>query len=161
MAKQNPDVVLLNSEGAGRQRSNDAQAAAAFTPGELLERTGVDTNKAKDTFTVQGHSTDDELTAPIVGLEYSKAGRDIDSDYAADDHVEYWRAQPGDRLFMFIEGGQNLATSGNADVTPGDTLGSAGTGALRGGATEEMFEALETVSNSGSADRARLKVEVI
>lgn len=162
MASDNPSTVLLESEG-DRQRENDAQATGTVTPGYLIERTGVDTNGAKDTYQVQAHSTDDEKTATIVALEYAKTGKGIDSDISADDHVEYWKAQPGDRLYMFVEGGQNLATSGNADVSTGDKLGSAGTGALRAGvsAGSELFEALETVSNSGSSDDARVEVEVI
>lgn len=162
MASDTPNTVLLESEG-DRQRENDAQATGSVTPGYLIERTGIDTDGAKDTFQVQAHSTDDERTAALVALEYAKTGKGIDSDIAAGDHVEYWKAQPGDRLYMFVEGGTNLATSGNADVTPGDALGSAGTGALRAGVSggNEQFEALETVNNAGSGDAARVEVEVI
>lgn len=162
MAKTDPDTILLETS-ADRKRENDAQANGAFTPGDIIERDSIQTGGAKDLFEVTAHGTDNALTALLVALEYAKTGRGIDSDYADGEHVEYWKAETGDQLYMNLEGGQNLATSGNADVSVGDKLGSAGTGALRGGVSDSaaLVEALETVTNSGSSTTARVRVEVI
>lgn len=163
MAKSNPDTIILQG-GEERNRKNDAQVVnSGITPGKLIEKIDVDTSGAKDTFAVQPHQTDDEKTAPHVALEYAKGGRGIDDDYSVDDHVEYYTAQDGDELYMFIAGGEDLTTSANADVSAGDTLGPDGNGNLRDGVTagNEMFQANENISNANTSSANRIRVERI
>lgn len=166
MTKTNPDTVLLGAEDSARKRRNDAQANGAIDPGDLVERDSLQTGGAKDLFEVTAHSTSDEYTAPLVALEYAKTGRGIDDAYADGDHMEYWPAQTGDRLYMWVADGSSIATSGNANISVGDQLGSAGgetAGSLKKGVTagNELFEALEAVDNSGASTKARIEVERI
>lgn len=160
-----PSTILLHATEDANRRS-DAQANGTITPGDLASRDSLNTSRAKDVYEVTRHSTDDAKTAPLVALEYEKTGRGIDDDYSDGDGMEYYAAQPGDRLYMWLADGTTLTTAANANISVGDTLGSAGgqvAGALRTGVTagNEMFEALEAVDNSGGSDKVRLRVEVI
>lgn len=165
MASSTPHTILLHSEGQGRQRKNDAQANGTVTPGDLVERDSLNTSGAETVFEITTHSTEDVKTAPLVALEYAKTGRGISDDYSDGDHMEYWVAQPGDRLYMQVSAPANLTTSGNANVTVGDTLVSGGDGGLQANGTRgaELFEALESVDNStpGTSTLSRIKVEAI
>lgn len=165
VTKTDPDTILLGPYNEQKRRG-DGQANGTITPGDLLARDSVNTSGANDSFEVTRHSTDDEKTAPIVALEYAKTGRGIGDDYSDGDDLEYIAAESGDRLFMWVAGGSNLATASNANISVGDTLGSGANGdngALRSGVTagNEMFEALEAVDNSSSGSKARIRVEVI
>lgn len=170
VTKSAPDTILLKNASDSNRR-NDIQANGTITPGDLIERDSVNSNRAKDVFEGTRHSTSDVKTAPLVALEYAKTGRGIDDDYSDGDHIEYVVAQPGDQFYMFVAPADELTTSGNANISVGDTLvsaGGAGTdsqGTLRKGGTRgaELFEALEAVDNSspGTATAARIKVEAI
>lgn len=165
VTKTDPETILLNpSEADGRE--DDAQANGTITPGDLVSRDSINTSRANDTFEATRHSTDDSKTAPLVALEAEKGGRGIDDDYSDGDLLEYYRAEPGDRLFMWLADGTTLTTAANANISVGDTLGSAGgqvAGALRSGVTagNEMFEALEAVDNSSGSGKVRIRVEAI
>lgn len=167
VTKSNPDTILLEAAD-DENRKHDGQANGTITPGDLVERDSINTNRAEDVFELT-RTNEDSYTAPLVALEYAKTGRGIDDDYSDGDGVEYFRANPGDRFFMFVAPGDELSTSANANVSVGDTLGPAGSagtdseGALRTGVTtgNEMFEALEAVNNQGGTTAARIQVEAI
>lgn len=165
VTKTDPDTILIGPYNAAK-RQNDGQANGTISPGDLLSRDSINTSGANDSFEVTTHSTDDSKTAPIVALEYAKTGRGIGDDYSDGDDLEYYAAESGDRLFMWLADGTTLSASANANVSVGDTLGSAGgqvAGALRAGVTagNEMFEALEAVDNSSGSSAVRIRVEVI
>jgi len=171
MAKDSPDRVLLG----GHYDSNwvkDGIATAAVTPGDLVEVTGYDTTGADDSQQLQWHSsvpsTETEGSAlPRFALPYSKTGKGIDDDYAADDHVEYVTARTGVEVYALLAAGES--------VTVDDPLESAGNGklALHTGsddadttATQTYYDgavvghALEAVDNSGGSNPVRVRVEV-
>lgn len=157
----NPHTVLLHGRDDDRK---DGEAGAAVTPGELIELDG--------TGGFQPHSsapaTDTEGAAvPRFALEYAKAGRGIDDDYASGDHLEYRTCLTGDEVYAFLAAGEA--------VSEDDPLESAGNGALQlhdGSADSDttttqtyydgaiVAHAAEGVDNSGGADPVRIKVEV-
>lgn len=168
VTKSNPDTIALKVANDSLGRLSDGQANGTITPGDLIERDSVNTNRAEDVYELT-RTNEDSYTAPLVALEYSKTGRGIDDDYSDGDSVEYAVANPGDRFYMFVAPGDELSTSANANVSVGDTLGPAGSagtdseGALRTGVTtgNEMFEALEAVDNQAGTTAARIQVEAI
>lgn len=165
VTKTDPETILLGPYDDQKQQG-DGQANGTITPGDLVSRDSVNTAGANDSYEMTRFSTDDSKTAALVAMEYSKAGRGVDDDYSDGDDLEYYAAEQGDRLFMWLAGGTNLSVAGNADVSVGDVLGSGANGdngALRSGvsAGSEMFEALEAVDNSTSGSKARIRVEVI
>lgn len=165
VTKTNPDTITLEAADDSNLK-HDGQANGTVTPGHLVQRDSVNTNRAEDVYEVTAHSTSDAKTAPLVATEYAKTGRGIDDDYSDGDGLEYRRANPGDRFYMFVVDGSSASTSGNANVSVGDTLVSAGgetAGTLRTGGTRgaELFEALEAVDNSGASSAARIRVEAI
>ena len=92
-------------------------AAAAITPGMLIELTTTDTK-------VQAHSTAGGNAIPIrVALESELEGEDIDTAYAADDRVQTWIPQRGDWGYLILADGENVSIS--------DPLESAGNGYLQ------------------------------
>lgn len=166
MASSTPSTILLKAEDSNRERREDGMANGTITPGDLVERDSINTSGAKDKYETTRFSTDDSVTAPLVALEFARTGMGIDADYSDGDQMEYWVARPGDQLYMWVAGGNNLSSSSNANISVGDLLGSGANGdngALRSGvsAGSEMFEALEAVDNSSSGSKARIRVEAI
>lgn len=155
MAKAAPETILLIGEPNRRERD----AAAAITPGNLIELTSSDT--------VQNHSTAGGRVGPrYVCVENDIAGDDIDDAYAAGEVVQFHSARPGDVLLMRLNDGEN--------VVIGDFLQSAGNGLLRrtdgdssafdAEATSIIAVALEAkdMSDSSAADPSdRLRVEIV
>lgn len=140
------------------QRDNhvyDGVADGAVTPGELLERTGTDSDGNPQ---FAAHSTAAGAAKARFAKEYSHTGMSIDDDYSDGDHMEYRDGIPGDRFNAFLAAGEN--------VSEGDKLVSAGNGALQavtGDGTDAaviVAEAYEGLDNSGGADPVRIEVEV-
>lgn len=134
----------------------DMVAAAAVTPGELLEISGGE---------LQPHSTADGNAVPIVALEdttrEAAAGvKQIDTDYPIGDTVRAYVPVPGELLYMLLADGEN--------VSKGDVLTSDGTGALQAATAaaatsqaqrnSERFMANEDLDNSAGGARARITV---
>lgn len=91
-------------------------AAAAITPGMLLEKTSSDT--------VQAHSTAGGNCVPrMFALENELEGEGIDDDYAAAERVQVWFPKPGDIVNALLADGE--------DVDIGDYLESNGDGMLK------------------------------
>ncbi|MHC4123662.1 MAG: hypothetical protein ACYSSI_08835 [Planctomycetota bacterium] len=90
-------------------------AAAAITPGMLLEPTSADK--------VQVHSTAEGNALPMFALEDQNQGNDIDDAYAADDQVLVWFPQRGEMIEALLADGETIVI--------GDYLASNGDGYLR------------------------------
>lgn len=91
-------------------------ANAAITPGHLIE--------IMSTGKVRKHATAGGNAAPkMFALEDELQGKGIDDAYAADDPVQCWITQPGERVNAILKDGET--------VVIGDLLESAGDGTLR------------------------------
>ena len=135
----------------------EAKAAAAITPGELLEK-----NSAGN---LQAHSTGGGAVGrKLIALETVHADQrgteQIDIDYASADVVYHAVAQPGDRFYMWLAGSENASLDSYLEsdgagalqvVTPGtdDTAGSL------------VAMAAEAVDNSTNGSRVRIVAEII
>lgn len=94
---------------------NEYDAAAAITPGELLELTAAGK--------VQAHASAGGNAPRMFAFEDELQGKDIDEDYAADKPVQVWHPVPGDEVLAILADGE--------DVSIGDLLESNGDGTLR------------------------------
>lgn len=118
MAASTPKTIVLRSNDPDNavQRTREAKAAGAVTPGMLCELT--------TSGMIQAHSTADGATkGKMVAIENfwsdHGSGAAIDHAYAADETVSYIHAQPGDELYMLIAASQTIAI-GDALVSNGD-----------------------------------------
>lgn len=98
----------------------EANAEAALSPGHLVERTS--------TGTVQKHSTEGGLAERRWAKEDALQGKTVDDAYAAADVVSIHDALPGDKVWAYIQAGQDIAI--------GDKLISGGDGTLIEDGTE-------------------------
>lgn len=145
----NNTIILI---GSGRHVEH--VAAAALTPGNLVELTSADK--------VQKHSTEGGIAEKLFAVEDALQGRTIDDDYAADDPVMLFAARPGDELYVQIKAGENIAI-GDKLISAGDgTLieeGSEGSGVT---VREVVAVAREAVDLSGSgAVATRIAVRIV
>lgn len=129
-----------------RSRYTDERlAAAAVTPGHLIELTAADQ--------VQAHATAaGVLAARLFALENQIANQGIDDVYAIGDRVIFQQCLPGDIVYAVLENLGNVAI--------GAFLESNGAGELQARTTGEAVAiAIEAVDASGGA--SRIKVQVI
>lgn len=122
----------------------EAEAAAAITPGMLIE---IDS-----TGKWAKHSTDSGPALKAFAEENAENGKKITDDYAAGDQVKGYIARPGDVIYAILEG------DSTASIAIGDVVRSAGNGNLEqysipsgdsGGATgsnELVGQALEAAT---------------
>ena len=137
-----PKVIILK----GIPITKEGYADGAVMPGQLLEKSGLET--------FEPHGTAGGNAAPRFALPGSDWGNDIDTPYADGDTLKYGVFRQGDEVYAFLNAG--------ASATAGDYLESAGNGSLRPFSTGVAFaQALETIDNSGGASNVRLRVEVI
>ncbi len=124
----------------------EAKAAAAITPGMLVERTSA----AIDT--VQAQATHSVNTPRMIALEDDLQGKTIDQAYATGDPVKFRTFLPGDEALVILATSQVIAK--------GDKLESAGAGLVRklnaGVALGVATEAVTTTSAT-----ARIVMEVM
>lgn len=80
---------------------NEYQAAAAITPGMLLELTTAGK--------VQAHSSAGGNALPYIALENELEGEGIDDAYAADDQVQVWVGTRGEEAYMILADGENVS----------------------------------------------------
>ena len=147
-----PHTIVLKGNGIRKE----AQAAAAITPGDLVELTsdGKVQRKASAATTAQR----------AFAVENEVVGKGIDHDYAAGDNVLYEVLPPGAEVYA-------LVPPSAAAIVIGDRLESAGGGKLRKVVTSASTDdtqrqsivaiALEAVDNSAGANPARIKVELL
>lgn len=107
---------------------NEYQAAAAITPGMLLELTSAGK--------MQAHSTAGGNAPRYIALENELEGEGIDDAYATNDYVQVWSGVMGEEAYMILADGEN--------VSIGDLLESAGNGYLQKHTSDvESFESNE------------------
>lgn len=130
-------------------------AAAAITPGMLIELTSA--NK------VQAHSTASGNVAPVMwALEDELQGNGITDAYSADNVVQCWVTVPGEQVYALLLDGENVAI--------GDKLASAGNGYLKkhdddSARSEEIvaiaLEAIDRSTSSGGDTNVTGRIEVM
>lgn len=125
--------------------NEDSAAAAAITPGHLVELTSSGT--------VQKNSDDAANVAFAVALEQDELSRDISDAYATGDTVKVGVFSPGMHAYCFIPSGQNVAIG---DYLTGDTGGRLTKGSVS--ASVRIARALDAVN--AVAD-TRIRVEVV
>jgi hypothetical protein len=120
-------------------------AAAAITPGMLLEHTSADK--------VQAHSVAEGNAVAMFALEDQNQGKDISDAYAADDPVSVWFPQRGEQIEALLADGETAVI--------GSYLASNGDGYLRvhapddsgniqvEGAVAQAVQALDMSDSSG------------
>lgn len=143
-----PNVIVLLGDPFRKEKI----AAAAVTPGELLE---LDASAE-----VQPHSTAGGNAQRMFAVEEEFVGDGIDDDYADGDTVQYVVARRGDELYAFLAAGES--------VSEGDPLESDGAGALQAWATAAdgglhdnlIGYAAEDVDNGAGTVPARIKIEI-
>ncbi len=131
-------------------------AAAAITPGHLLERDVA--GKAAV------HSNAGKRAIAMFAFENELFGKGIDDAYAANDQVLIECPPRGAEVFA-------LVAASAAAIVIGDFLESAGDGTLRITTTDAATDdtqrnsiigvAIEAVDNSGGGSPARIKVELL
>ncbi len=133
-------TVML--EGGDKFLRLERVAAAAITPGHLVELTSADK--------VQKHSTAAGFTAKMFAVEDELQGKTIDQEYASASRVQFNVCPPGCIVNALIADGEDIAI--------GDKLVSNGDGTLKeadSAATDEIVGvAMEAVdmSDSSAAD---------
>lgn len=76
-------------------------AAAAITPGHLIELTSLGT--------VQKHSTSGGNALPMFALEDELQGNGIDDNFAANDKVQCWIATRGEEVYAVLADGETAS----------------------------------------------------
>lgn len=142
-----PKTIILKTSDGGIIRK-ERVAAAAITPGDLIELTSADE--------VQRHSGAAGAAARAFAIENDLVGDGIDDDYDDGDTVQYGLFRSGEEVYALLAYGQNVAI--------GAKLASASAGKLQahtGDATASLVAiALEAV-NANTDGAERIKVEVV
>lgn len=128
----------------------EALAAAAITPGMLVERTSA----ANDT--VQAHGSAGGHGNAHFAVENEWDGAGIDTNYATGANVKFRTYSPG-------AGVNALVAAGATAITKAAWLQSAGDGTLAIAATGDyvVAQAREAVDNSGGSTAVRIHAEVV
>lgn len=140
-----PDIILTGKENTVK---NERPAGADLTPGELVERNA--SGEVIPHATAAGTDVTPAFHVP------GPAGQDIATDTPSGSNAHYRVAQPGVKVYAWLDAGENVGE----DVK----LESAGNGALQAdsaGGADFPVRTLEAVDNSGGASPARIEVEVI
>ena len=156
-SRTTPKTVLLG----GEPRHAEAPAASAnVTPGMLLLLTSA--------AAVRPHNVAGGAGPVMVAREADFIGASIDDvyEYATSDLVPYYIGKSGDRFYMFLEAGANVAIgakleSNGAGALQAVTAPAETEGVVSSFGGQALVQALEAVNNSGGGDPVRIKVEVI
>lgn len=148
ITRQPPRTIWLGGT-ANPIIENTLVAGVAITPGHLLLRyvnSGVVSYKP--------HDAASAAAPAVVALNASMLNHGVDDAYAVGDLVEAQAGQKGDKFWMLLASGQNVAA--------GAMLESNGDGTLKAGTTHPLFAALESINNSGGLNvPTRIRVEVV
>ncbi len=147
-----PQTIILSTVSQNEKEYPLESASFPITPGMICE-INADGN-------VIPH---DAVAIPqpfIVAVEMpirptsANASSGIEDPYnVADEQVPVHYAQSGDRLYMMLEAGANVAKN--------DKLESCGNGHLQAATSYAIVRALEAVDNSAGYDGTRIRVEVL
>lgn len=120
---------------------------AAVTPGMLVTRTAGG---------IRPHNVAGATASPSFAVEYGLTGRGIDDAYAIGDQAMFKTYAAGSGVYAWVAAG---ATA----ITENAYLASAGDGTLAVAGLDEVIvaQAREAVDNSGGADLARIRVEIV
>lgn len=142
-------TIILKGDGIRKERA----AAAAITPGHLVEITSADK--------VQVHSTAGGLAQKAFAIEDDLQGNPISTAYSTGDRVQYEVMERGAEVNALIADGEAIAI--------GDKLVSAGDGTLKELTSESTDESVVAIaveacdmSGSSAADPSpRCAVEIV
>jgi len=164
-------TATIEGKSYGEPIYKEGEAASDLTPGELLVRTG--TNSAGEP-KYDSVSTVDALDpqAQFAQVPSTPPQRDgtttdpVDQTISSGNLVEVRVYRSGDTVKgALLAAGGDLASSSNANVSVGDTLGANDDGALKATSTggAGVATANEAIDNSGASagDRVRIDVEVL
>jgi hypothetical protein len=131
----------------------EALASATITPGMLIER--LSTGKVAAHATAGGYGI---AAFAIENEVYAGQGEapTIDTNYAADDLVQYGVFQPGQEVYA-------LLAANAAAIVVGDKLVSQGAGYVKKVVTTDVVLAiaLQAVDNSAGGTPVRIKIEIV
>lgn len=146
ITRNNPNKVLLGDMRKVQTIVGDLAAAAAITPGALVQRDNVSGVKRWKV------AAADIAGPPAVAIDMPYLNKGVDDACAIGDLIDVAILGKGDTAWMFIASG--------ATVEEGDILGSHGTlGQLKTGATVALFTALE--NKTATAALTRIRVEAL
>lgn len=136
----------------------EAIAAAAFTPGHLLERTSADK--------LQKHSTEDGACQKMFGIEDDLQGKEITEAYTAADQSFARIAQRGDLVYALLANGENvsigdkLVSKGDGTLKKDTAQSSAATAEVSGSIVGFAREAVDMSDSSAADPTGRILVEI-
>lgn len=137
----------------GDWRHEEYPAAAAVTPGMLLEVTSSGT--------IQAHSTQGGRAERLVAEEDALQGKTVSDDYSAGDPVMVLVCQLGTECAMLLAVGENVS-EGDELVSNGDGAVIARTSLASAGLLAEVIaRAGEAQDNSGGSAAVLTKVRII
>lgn len=143
-----PNTINLRSAD---KQTDERLAAAAITPGHLVELTSADK--------FQKHSTQSGNQDATFALENATLGKTITDDWASGDTVTARTFQRGDQVYAILTTSQT--------VVIGDLLESAGDGTLQKYAQDStgvyrlnqiVAKAIEAVTTTGSTSRIKIQI---
>lgn len=164
-------TATIEGKSYGEPIYKEGEAASDLTPGEVVEVTGTNSS---DELTFDAVSSVDKLDpqaqlAQVPSTPPNRDGSDtdpVDQTISSGNLVEVRVFRSGDTIKgALLASGADLAAASDANVSPGDTLGTNDDGSLKATTTAGagLAEATEAVDNSGASagDRARIDVEVL
>jgi len=164
-------TATIEGKSYGEPIYKEGEAGSDLTPGELLVQTGTN---AQGEAIYDSVSTVDKLDpqaqfaqVPSTPPQRDGSGTDpVDQTIDSGTLVEVRVFRSGDTVKgALLAAGGDLASSGDANVSAGDTLGSNDDGSLKATSTGGAGVAVanESIDNSGAAagERARIDVEVL
>lgn len=132
--------------------TKEAEAAAAITPGHLVELDSAGK--------VQVQSTAGAAAQRAFALENDLIGGAVGDAYATGGTVKYGIFEPGAEVYAFLDGGENVAI-GATLVPAGDGSLIAETSFEAGAVCAIAKEAVDNSSESAGGAQARITVEVV
>jgi hypothetical protein len=144
-------TIWLKGEG----HVKEAVAAAAITPGHLIQRTSANA--------YQKHGTAEGDAFPIFAMEQDYVGSDIDTAYASGDRVSALYCEKGTEVYALLPAAAAAVVIGDELVSNGDgTLKKVTSAAVAVGNLRRVVAlALEAVDNSGGGAAVRIRVEAV
>lgn len=147
-----PNTIVLQGD-LGNKYDEGRCGSTSILPGHLIEPTSASDDQ--DNMILQPHSTAGGDTNLWVAVEDDFLGKTIDDAYVEDDPVRFHKAQKGDRLWVFLEEGENVAF-GDLGSSNGD-----GTFQKVAGTEKPLVRFLQALDLSAVLVDTRVRVEVL
>lgn len=141
-------TIILKPELGMVTGRGEAPAQAAITPGHIIEK--ISTGK------VQKQATG-ALNSPfIVAIENSLFGKEIDTDYVADEIVQFATLQKGNWAYCWLSDGENVVIGDELEygTTDGELI------KRSSGISVATAEEAVNLSASANTTKGRIKVSV-